>query len=62
MISYRRQPFRDRPAHDTATDDLIRGVGFINVSGSSSYYGSYHPQTAYDPYRYDVSKTSTFSG
>jgi hypothetical protein len=48
--------------HDSAADDLARGVGSIDVSGSSSYYGSYHPQAAYDPYGHGASETSATSG
>ena len=47
-IPYRRRAPRDR----SAADDLARGVGSMDVSGSSSYSGSYYPQApaAYDPY------------
>ena len=34
----------------------------MDVSASSSYYGSYHSQTTYDPYGYGVSETSASSG
>ena len=47
--------------HDTAADDFAR-VESMDVSGSSSYYGSYHPHAAYDPYGYGVSETSASSG
>ena len=61
-ISYRRRAPRSRPAHDAATDDLARGVGSMDVFGSSSHYGSYYPQPPYDPYAYGASEASSSSG
>lgn len=53
-IAYRRRAPRGHSGHDAAADDLVRGVGSIDVSGSESYTGSYYPppQAAYDPYGY----------
>ena len=50
------------PAHDAVADDLARGVGSMDVSGSSSHYGSYYLQPPYDPYAYGVSEASSSSG
>ena len=63
-IPYRRRAPRGRSGHDTAAD-LARGVGSLDVSGSSSYSGSSYPQLPaasgpYDPY--GASETSASSG
>ena len=34
----------------------------MDVSGSSSHYGSYYPQPPYDPYAYGASEASSSSG